>query len=69
MFLQMQKTTLATMLMLKYLEVEGNSSSAKRELYGSLTWVAYPMLAPNQDVVVYRCNHPLARQQRIQKTL
>jgi hypothetical protein len=35
----------------KYLEVEGNSSSAKRELYGSLTWVAYPMLAPDQELL------------------
>jgi hypothetical protein len=35
----------------KYLEVEGNSSSAKRELYGSLTWVAYPMLAQDQELL------------------
>jgi hypothetical protein len=35
----------------KYLEVEGNSSSAKRELYGSLSWVAYPMLAPDQELL------------------
>jgi hypothetical protein len=35
----------------KYLEVEGNSSSAKRELYGSLTWIAYPMLAPDQELL------------------
>jgi hypothetical protein len=36
---------------MKYLEVEGNSSSAKRELYGSLTWIAYPMLAPDQELL------------------
>ena len=35
----------------KYLEVEGNSSSAKRQLYGSMTWVAYPMLAPDQELL------------------
>jgi hypothetical protein len=35
----------------KYLEVEGNSSAAKRELYGSLTWIAYPMLAPDQELL------------------
>ena len=35
----------------KYLEVEGNSSTAKRELYGSLTWVAYPMLAQDQELL------------------
>jgi hypothetical protein len=35
----------------KYLEVEGNSSSAKRELYGSLTWVAYPILAKDQELL------------------
>jgi hypothetical protein len=35
----------------KYLEIEGGSSSAKRELYGSLTWIAYPMLAPNQELL------------------
>jgi hypothetical protein len=31
--------------------VEGGSSSAKRELYGSLTWIAYPMLAPDQELL------------------
>jgi hypothetical protein len=35
----------------KYLEVEGNSSSAKRQLYGSMTWIAYPMLAPDQELL------------------
>ncbi len=35
----------------KYLEVEGGSTSAKRELYGSLTWISYPMLAPNQELL------------------
>ncbi|MBM3186448.1 MAG: T9SS type A sorting domain-containing protein, partial [Bacteroidetes bacterium] len=35
----------------KWAEVETNSTSAKRELYGSLTWVAYPMLNPNQSLL------------------
>jgi hypothetical protein len=35
----------------KYLEVEGGSSAAKRELYGSLAWIAYPMLSPDQSLL------------------
>jgi hypothetical protein len=35
----------------KYLEVEGGSSAAKRELYGSLAWISYPMLAPDQTLL------------------
>jgi hypothetical protein len=35
----------------KYLEVEGNSSAARRELYGSLTWIAYPMLEQDQKLL------------------
>jgi hypothetical protein len=35
----------------KYLEVEGNSSTAKRELYGSLTWITYPLLAADQELL------------------
>jgi hypothetical protein len=35
----------------KFLEVEGNSSAAKRELYGSLAWIAYPMLSPDQELL------------------
>jgi hypothetical protein len=35
----------------KWLEVESNSATAKRELYGSLTWVAYPMLEQNQTLL------------------
>jgi len=35
----------------KYLEVEGNSSSAKRELYGSLAWISYPLLAQDQELL------------------
>jgi hypothetical protein len=35
----------------KYLEVEGNSSSAKRELYGSMTWISYPLLTPDQELL------------------
>jgi hypothetical protein len=32
----------------KYLEVEANNSTSKRELYGSLSWIAYPLLAEDQ---------------------
>ncbi|MFM8964387.1 MAG: hypothetical protein ACKOGD_11165, partial [Sphingomonadales bacterium] len=35
----------------KYLEVMANSSSAKRELYGSLTWIAYPLLEQDQELL------------------
>ena len=35
----------------KWLEVETNSSTAKRELYGSLSWVSYPLLRPNQSLL------------------
>jgi hypothetical protein len=35
----------------KMLEVEGNSSAAKRELYGSLSWIAYPLLTEGQNVL------------------
>jgi hypothetical protein len=35
----------------KYLEVEGNSSAAKRELYGSMTWITYPLLAQDQQLL------------------
>ena len=35
----------------KMLEVEANSSAAKRELYGSLSWIAYPLLTEGQDVL------------------
>jgi hypothetical protein len=35
----------------KWLEVETNSSTAKRELYGSLSWVSYPLLRPTQSLL------------------
>jgi len=31
--------------------VDFNSATAKRELYGSLSWIAYPMLAEGQDLL------------------
>lgn len=34
----------------KMLQVEANSPSAKRELYGSLSWVAFPLLTEGQDL-------------------
>jgi len=35
----------------KMLEVEANSSASKREFYGSLSWIAYPMLQTSQDLL------------------
>ncbi|MCF8269197.1 MAG: T9SS C-terminal target domain-containing protein, partial [Crocinitomicaceae bacterium] len=35
----------------KYLEVETNNSQAKRDLYGSLTWISYPLLASGQTLL------------------
>ena len=35
----------------KYLEVELNNAQAKRDLYGSLTWISYPLLAPGQTLL------------------
>jgi hypothetical protein len=35
----------------KMLEVESNSATAKREFYGSLSWIAYPLLRPNQQLL------------------
>jgi hypothetical protein len=35
----------------KYLAVETNSAQDKRDLYGSLTWIAYPLLTPGQSLI------------------
>jgi hypothetical protein len=35
----------------KYLQVELNNTQAKRDLYGSLTWISYPLLAPGQSLL------------------
>ena len=35
----------------KYLEVETNSAQGKRDLYGSLTWISYPLLTPGQTLL------------------
>ncbi len=35
----------------KWLEVETNSTQAKRELYGSLTWISYPIVAQGQSLM------------------
>ena len=35
----------------KWLEVESNSTQAKRELYGSLSWISYPILTPGQTLL------------------
>jgi hypothetical protein len=35
----------------KWLDVEGNDNQAKREMYGSLAWVSYPMLNFGQSLL------------------
>lgn len=35
----------------KMLEVEANNSTSKREVYGSLSWIAYPMLRSGQTLL------------------
>lgn len=35
----------------KLLEVESNSSAAKREFYGSISWIAYPMLKQGETLL------------------
>ena len=35
----------------KYLAVETNSAQDKRDLYGSLSWIAYPLLTPGQKLL------------------
>lgn len=35
----------------KMLEVEANNSAAKREFYGSLSWIAFPLLSEDQSLL------------------
>jgi len=35
----------------KFLDIENNNATAKREVYGSLSWIAYPMLADDQQLL------------------
>jgi hypothetical protein len=35
----------------KYLQVELNNTQAKRDLYGSLTWISYPIVTPGQTLL------------------
>jgi hypothetical protein len=35
----------------KFVEVETNNATAKRQLYGSLSWIAYPMLESGQTLL------------------
>lgn len=37
-------------LLQKYLQVETNDAQAKRELYGSLSWISYPVASEGYDV-------------------
>ena len=45
------ENTASNFLHQKWMEVETNSAQAKRELYGSLTWVMYPMLRTGQTLL------------------
>jgi len=44
------ETDAGNFLRTKWLEVEANNSISKRELYGSLSWIAYPMLVEGQTL-------------------
>jgi hypothetical protein len=45
------ENTASNFLYQKWSEVESNSAQAKRELYGSMTWVMYPMLRTGQSLL------------------
>jgi hypothetical protein len=45
------ETTSTNFLYNKWLAVEGNDNTAKREMYGSMTWVSYPMLQFGQSLL------------------
>ena len=45
------ETTSTNFLYNKWLAVEGNDNTAKREMYGSLAWVSYPMLQFGQSLL------------------
>ena len=45
------ENTASNFLYQKWSEVESNSAQAKRELYGSMTWVMYPMLRIGQSLL------------------
>ncbi|NBR12955.1 MAG: T9SS C-terminal target domain-containing protein [Flavobacteriales bacterium] len=45
------ETNATNLLYQKWLEVETNNAAAKRELYGSLSWIAYPLLNTDQTLL------------------
>jgi hypothetical protein len=45
------ESTTGNALQLKWAEVETNNTLAKRELYGSLTWISYPIVTPGQTLL------------------
>jgi hypothetical protein len=45
------ESTTGNALQLKWAEVETNNTLAKRELYGSLTWISYPIVTPGQTLM------------------
>jgi hypothetical protein len=45
------ENTASNFLYQKWSEVESNSAQAKRELYGSMSWVMYPMLRTGQSLL------------------
>ncbi len=45
------ENTTSNFLYQKWSEVETNSAQAKRELYGSMSWVMYPMLRAGQNLL------------------
>ena len=45
------ENTATNFLYNKWLAVEGNDNTAKREMYGSMTWISYPMLRFGQSLL------------------
>ncbi len=44
------ETITTNFLYTKMLEIEANNSTSKRQVYGSLSWIAYPMLTSGQKI-------------------
>jgi WD40 repeat protein len=45
------ETNSTNLLYQKWLDVESNDATAKRELYGSLAWISYPLLRDGQTLL------------------
>ncbi len=48
---QQAENSASNALYQKFLDIENNNATAKREVYGSLSWIAYPMLANDQQLL------------------